>query len=355
MNRGLLGAMLVLVTAGTSACPDDDGDAGGSGGGGAGGGAPGWQVIFDAGALDRALLSIWGSGPNDVFAVGGPLGNSGFEALVLHHDGEAWTDLRAGGTDTFWWVHGTKGDDVWMVGERGRITHYDGATFVEHDAGVDATLWGTFAFAADDVWAVGGTPEGTLDQEDDIVLHWDGATWSRVALPGEPKRRALFKIWGTSADDLYVVGEGGIIWHRTHAGFTLESDGDLTSATLFTVNGCGPGEVYAVGGREVLKRSGGAWQKLETTFGNNVNGVACASSGEVVVVGFGGQKQRLTGGVWVDDFLAPPSGDLHAAWADETGAFWTVGGNFVTQPKPGVARNGIIARFGSGKVSDVLK
>jgi len=40
--------------------------------------------------LDGALLSIWGTSEHDVWTVGGPLGNSGFESLVMRFDGTVW-------------------------------------------------------------------------------------------------------------------------------------------------------------------------------------------------------------------------------------------------------------------------
>ena len=40
-------------------------------------GPPEWNVVLDEGDLDRAVLSVWGTGPDEVFVVGGPLGNTG--------------------------------------------------------------------------------------------------------------------------------------------------------------------------------------------------------------------------------------------------------------------------------------
>jgi hypothetical protein len=125
---------IVLALLGTG-CPGEDTgvhpvgeDAGTDGGGGAGGGAPaGWQVVLDGADLDRAVLSTWGAAPDDVYAVGGPLGNSGFETLAIHFDGTKWEELSPGGTETFWWVSGSGPKDVWMVGTEGRIAHWDGA------------------------------------------------------------------------------------------------------------------------------------------------------------------------------------------------------------------------------------
>lgn len=307
-----------------------------------------WQIALDAGDLDRAVLSVWGSGPNDVFAVGGALGN-GQETLALHFDGTSFKELHPGGTETFWWVSGSGADDVWMVGEKGRIAHWNGSTFESHVSGVTATLWGVFATSKTDAWAVGGTPEGGTALPNDIVLHWDGQAWAPITLPGPALGRSLYKIWGTSADNLYVVGEAGTVWHKKGTTWLLESETPLATGTLFTVAGASESEIYAVGGVDVLRSDGSSWQKVDVLLGNSVNGVAANGPGDVAIVGFGGLKQRLVSGAWVDDFEAAPHGDLHAVWADGLGTFWAVGGSFVSKSEPGASRQGIVARFSKSK------
>ena len=120
---------------------------------------PAWQVVFDENELGGAVLSLWGTGPSDVYAVGGSMGN-GQPALALRLHGGSWRELSPGGTGTLWWVAGSGPRDVWMVGTGGRIVHWDGQAFTEHASGTPATLWGVWAAAPDDAWAVGGTPGG---------------------------------------------------------------------------------------------------------------------------------------------------------------------------------------------------
>lgn len=339
-----LGAAALLALAGCSDDPDPPSP-----------GPPGWQVVLDKADLDRAVLSVWGSRPDDVFVVGGPLGNSGLETLALHYDGAAWRDLAPGGDETFWWVGGSGPDDVWMVGERGRIAHWDGAAFTAHDVATTATLWGVVALSPTDAWIVGGTPGKGTEAPNDIVLHWDGAAWLPEALPGAPLGRALYKVWGESSDDLYAVGEAGIIWHRAGGAWERQDDPALTSGTLFTVTGCGPSEVYAVGGSAVLRSDGQAWTPLDVTLGNSVNGVACGAPGEAAIVGFGGLKQRLVEGAWVNEFTEEPYADLHASWAEGGGAFWAVGGDWLSQATPDRARVGVVARYGSGSIVEAIE
>ncbi len=313
--------------------------------------AAAWHAVLQG--LEPTLLCVWGTAPNDVFAVGGPRGN-GTPSAVLHYDGRAWKDLAPGGTETFWWAHGVSDQDVWIVGEAGRTAHWDGAAFHEYVSGTTATLYGVWAAAPNDVWAVGGTPGGGTAQPNDVVLHFDGAAWTASPLP-QTLGRAHFKVWGTAADNLYVVGEFGTIWHRSGATWSLEAN--PATGNLTTVAGCGPGEVYAVGGRDVLRSDGTTWVRLgvSTMLTNDVSGVSCASSGHVVIVGFGGLKQRLTGGSWQDDFGAPPFSDLHGVWADPTGGYWAAGGDFITDPQPGAARLGVVAYYGSAVPSSAIQ
>jgi hypothetical protein len=318
---------------------------------------PAWQVVLDEASLDRAVLSVWAAAPDAVFVAGGPLGHEGYEALALRYDGERWRDLAPGGADGYWWVSGSSATDVWMVGENGRITRYDGESTIEHDSGTTATLWGVYAFGEDDAWAVGGTPEGGVGEPNDVLLRWDGASWSPEALPGEPLGRALYKVWGTSSSDLYVVGELGTIWHRVGSEWSLESDPPIAAGTLFTVHGCGAGdaaEIYAVGGRDVLRREDGTWKAIDLELTNDVNGVGCEAPGSVAIVGFGGLKRRLVDGEWVDDFREVPHADLHATWPDGAGSFWAVGGNFLTKPSAS-PRAGVVARYGPGLAGDEIE
>ncbi|HHH11662.1 MAG TPA: hypothetical protein ENK23_06280 [Sorangium sp.] len=311
---------------------------------------PAWQVVLDDADIDRVALSVWGTSASDVFVVGGPLGNTGLEAMVLHFDGSGWKDLAPGGADTFWWVAGTASDDVWMVGEKGRITHYDGHVFVDHMSAVTATIWGVWPFAADDVWAVGGTPGGGTAAPNDIVLHYDGSSWTKVALPVE-KGLALNKVWGPAPGELYAVGEKGTTWHLKDGSWADESA--VAATTLFTVHGCSATEVYAVGGFNVLRSSGdGTWTKLDVKLNNSANGVSCAP-GVVGVVGSGGLKGRLEGERWTNDFTKMPFVDLHAVWAQSKDELWVVGGDFATGAGAG-PRKGVVARFGVGKVKDTL-
>jgi hypothetical protein len=60
-------------------------------------------------------------------------------------------------------------------------------------------------FAGAELWAVGE------DYLDTLILHWDGARWTRTTLPGI--REGLRAVWGSRADDVWAVGDHGLVLH----------------------------------------------------------------------------------------------------------------------------------------------
>ena len=62
-----------------------------------------------------------------------------------------------------------------------------------------------------------------------------------------PTTRALFGVWGSGADDVYLVGGGGLVLHGTQRGAAWAQEPSGTDEDLLAVWGSGPGDVYAVG------------------------------------------------------------------------------------------------------------
>lgn len=350
MKSGSVLALAALALASISAALGcgPEGPTGSTSSSTGGSGEPAWQLVYDGKTLGGAVLSVWGAAPDDVYVVGGPLGNGG-SAVARHFDGATWKDLAPGGEDTFWWVTGSGPTDVWMAGENGRMTHWDGASFQELPRVTTATIWGVWAQSPTEAWAVAGSPGKGAAAPNDVVLRWDGTSWTPDPLPMKLDR-SLNKIWGTSSEDLYAVGEAATVWHRKGATWGLESQPPVATGNLLTVFGCSATDVYAVGGSSVIHSDGQVWTPVDVTLTNTVNGVTCGSPGEVLLVGGGGLKQRLVEGSWVNEFDQDPIKDLHGSWADGQGTFWVAGGDFITKPAPGKPRSAVIGRYGKGIV-----
>jgi hypothetical protein len=310
--------------------------------------------------LDRAVLSAWGTGPHDVWFAGGGLG-SGPGALALHYDGQAFTDEKPSTSATLWWVFGFPGQQVgdafrdgetWLVGEQGTALRWRSNGFTAIPTNTTATLYGVWGAAPDDLWAVGGVPD-----QSSLLLHFDGTAFSTVGAP--PLAGALFKVWGSSASDVFVVGQAGTILHYDGKTWAPMQSGADPRVTLFTVAGRAANDVYAVGGQGTsvaLHYDGTSWAPiagapLDATSG--LTGVSVdAATGDLALVGFGGAKLRRHGGTWVDDSTMEPLQDLHAAWLDGADDLFVVGGDYVGPPPS--PRNGVIGHFG-GSVSSTMR
>jgi hypothetical protein len=124
--------------------------------------------------------------------------------------------------------------------------------------------------------------------------------------PITPPPPYFYGVWGTGQDDVYVVGQPGLIYHFD--GTTWQRQSCPTTVPLTSVWGDSEtGRVYVTGHDGVILRStgNGVWTTMNTGTGENIydvgNFVQVKPSGEtrfVLAVGDGGTILRLAGDVW---------------------------------------------------------
>lgn len=301
--------------------------------------ADGWVLLGDGAALSSAVLSIWGSSSSDVWMVGA---DDGSGPLLLHYDGTAWDRIDTSSVPgDLWWVWSDGGDQVFLSGELGRVVTYDrpSGTLTEVTATNPAyKLFGLWGTSPTDVYAVGGDVNGGLDG---VILHYDGTTWTEVATapPADSgTRRQAFKIWGSAADDVWVVGTGALIMHYDGADWVTDDSPPLfDSVPLTTVHGTGPDDVYAVGGfgnAATIHYDGTAWSDTSPpplAVAPFFNGIYSTLDRGVVSCGGSGSIWWHDGTEWsLDERTLVSSRDYHACWIDEAGSVWAVGGDLTT-------------------------
>ena len=242
-----------------------------------------------------------------------------------------------------WWVHALPGGVAWFAGENGSVVRYDESR-PDAQTGLPelravptnttATLYGVWALSDDDVWAVGGD-----DGQPGVILHGGrgGLTIDATA----PTVGSLFKVYAAAADQLFVVGSGGVILRRSGGAWTR--DPTPTTDRLLTVWGSGPADVFAVGGLgdgQALRWDGQSWTLLAPGL-EALAGLTVAED-EVLVTGQRGLIATRPRGA-ADSALwqraeSPTELDLHAACAFGSSRF-AVGGNlsqYQLQPPQGI-------------------
>ena len=98
-----------------------------------------------------------------------------------------------------------------------------------------SSIYSIFAFNSEDIWFEAG-------------IHWDGRQFNTIPLNiGFPSH--VNKMWGSSSNDLYIVGNGGLIAHRDASGnwTTIQSGTKLPINDIWGAqNSLGQWEILAI-------------------------------------------------------------------------------------------------------------
>src|SRR5690606_17151491 len=127
-------------------------------------------------------------------------------------DGREWAEVvLPDETRLVNWLHGFAPDDIFAVTNEGGALHFDGNEWQAMATPTTENLWGIWGAAPDALWAVGGSGETGAKA---TRLFFDGEAWAEVETSIErPGVRAYFKVWGTAEDNIYIVGQNGVMQH----------------------------------------------------------------------------------------------------------------------------------------------
>jgi len=216
----------------------------------------------------HASDDVWASGWADILdsrepdpnKPGGWLDVTHREPLLAYWNGKTWQRTQLPGTaSTLSAVTAVSRDDVWAAGyskeDQPVLLHFDGRTWSTAPAPRYAGPYGEFyslaANGPDDVWAVGRI---LLDENDGghaLVAHWDGHRWQQVTTPA-----------GTGPLSTVATVPGGIAV--------------VGSSTASEVDGYG------------MRLTDNRWKSLDIPVGDTVHvlpGGVLYSAGKLTVVG----------------------------------------------------------------------
>jgi len=268
------------------------------------------------------------------------------------HGTNAWerVDLRAvdptGGH--LWWVYGPGKESVWAVGEMGRAFRYDRGKdrWTKVETGTDATLYGVWGASEDELWAVGGYVFPRTGKPVIVRLTPEGGSVVGELPEGVIESGTFFKVWGSAKDDVWVVGERGMLLHWDGSEWSRVDLGGMPR--LVTIHGQGRGDVVIVGGTNqaiIYEGKDGVFTDRSPGPYPLLSGVHVGEGGEAVAVGMLGQVMARSGrdAEWKVVSGVPVMKDWHAVWRDPRGDLWIVGGNLLSAAR---FDEGTALRFG---------
>jgi uncharacterized protein YjdB len=166
-------------------------------------------------------------------------------------------------------------------------------------------IWGT---SATDIYAVGDFPE---------IRHYDGTSWDPM---GGTFGGAM---WGTSATDIYFMGWTGTVLHYDGTSWSPMESG--TGSTLNSVWGASPHDVYAVGDAgAIIRYDGTSWSDMASGTFEDLTGVWGMSATDVYAVGGSGTILHYDGTSW-SAVASGTSADFTAIWGTSATDIFAVG------------------------------
>jgi len=215
----------------------------------------------------RTFYDVYGSGANDVFAVGA-------DGLIMRYDGDGWSAARFDGSSvadepldapviparriTLRALWGLPSHDFTVtVGDSGTVLYHDGDEWNDFSVPVDETLTDVWGTSLSNFYAT--TSDGRL-------LRWNGWTVSYVS--GVQAPGALHTVWGTSSSNVYVAGDGGILYRYNGNSWTRIRL--PTRSTLYAVWGTSSSNLY-VGGEDgaLYRYNGSTWTPEKSDGGSS--------------------------------------------------------------------------------------
>jgi hypothetical protein len=260
-----------------------------------------------------ALVSVSGSGPDDVWAVG--FNFQGRSAVAAHWDGSAWSSYPTDGAGPLWGMWESTKDDVWAVGDFGTVVHWNGTIWSPSMTATQASLnsvWSSSVVDDNDIWAAGAN--GT-------ILHFDGTSWSPNL---GVSSKTLYRLWGSAQNDVWAVGDAGTILHYDGSSWSAKQSG--TDSILWGVWGSSSTDVYAVGNTAIgdatiLHWDGTAWAPVSTPAEAYPNAVWGSGRDDIWVVG--ASILHYDGKIWMT-VQSPTSDYLYNVWGTGPSDAWIV-------------------------------
>ncbi len=241
-------------------------------------------------------------------------------------EGDLTSSVSAGS-----WVVGKKDDDE-------LILNWDGSSWSQAGpyGGIpDKDLYGISCATANDCWAVGEDDNGEL------IIHWDGSSWSRVGPYGSIPNKKLYSVHCVTSNDCWAVGEdegGELIIHWNGSNWSRVGPyGGIPDKKLYSVHCIASNDCWAVGedsdGELIIHWNGSSWSRIGP-YGSIPNkklySVHCVASNDCWAVGEkdGGDANIIhwNGSNWSKMASgSAPNKDLNSVHCVASNDCWAVG------------------------------
>ena len=209
------------------------------------------------------LHGIYGFATDNIWIVGngyGPWGGAAF------YNGHSFTTfyLDPGNpkySDTIYALYavwGSAPDDVWAVGGHGTIIHWDGVEWKKVESPTEKLLTDIWGSSSNNIYAVGFS---LINQAE--IIHYDGNSWRNITSELNTTKRGFRSIWVDKNNTAYAVGTSVINYN----GLSWNTINVNQSKFLTRIRGRNSADIVAVGQRGRIHHFNGmVWKTYPELF-----------------------------------------------------------------------------------------
>ncbi len=270
------------------------------------------------GLTTSILQAVWGFSPTDLY-----VGSNNGE--ILHYDGLEWTSSGQISAGYITGILGFSANNIYAISNQGEVLHYNGtswsvSTILESNA---TWLTGIWADAENNIYVCATSVLGSLPNN---VFHFDGTSWTGM---GRAVNGGLNAIWGTSSNNLIVVGDYGLTARYDGSSWTDES---LYSVHIYGIYGGSANNIFAVGNLGmILQNTGGSqWSLVSSPLVWDMRCIWGTSANNLFAGGSSGTILNFDGTEWTKIENTGVSDTIYGIWGTSDSNIYAVGGNTET-------------------------
>ena len=255
------------------------------------------------------LFTIEGTGDTDIIA-------AGKNGAAFYYNGKTWNEMNTNDKLHIYRLACFSPKHYYACCRDGVIKKYNGEKWskvhtCKLENGHKPTLFGIWGSSLDNIYVVG---------ERHTVLHYDGEKWEKIEIPNDKNKNAYFySVWGLSPKNIYFLGDQGELYHYDGKDFTKMNI--PTKHWLMGIWGTSPNDLYIVGeDGTFFHYDGSSWEDLKNTR-NCIFCITGKQDGNFYTMGYGDilskhfqksiNRREIKGFKYISDLWISPSNKIY--------------------------------------------
>ncbi|RME03611.1 MAG: hypothetical protein D6805_05810 [Planctomycetota bacterium] len=239
---------------------------------------------------NSAMNAIWGFGPEDIYAVG----NGG---RIYHFDGSGWSQVAQGTTTNdllgIYGYRSSYSERIVAVGKGGTAVEFTGYSWRTVTTGTQEDLFDVHGSSNYNIYMVGNNGQ---------VLRYNGWSVYSQTLPQGTTTTNYYAVWVNDYDDIYAVGSGGVIVHYGGYSVGWEKYNSPATGDFVSVFGADANEMFLATANQVYRGHSHWVVQVVRTLTKRIYNASVVhtpiGTGDIWVVASDGSSARKRSGKW---------------------------------------------------------